>query len=424
MPNRRKKYANTISFLWQPAGYPVRWADSPDEVPPWDITRGFSITAGFHGYKARRNIGSYSIEELRKFLYYDPGDVDGPSFDKAYSWEPSSAPTEGYPRLVRRDCEDSASEIYRHEENVLGDLAPFGSDLYLDSWRAGNPAKILRRKIAFLAEKYGAPYRRDGNTLFAWLALLTYVNIHLTAAGALGNDLYGYEGMLLTLMNRYVKVRRRMAVGGANKLQGYAYPSLHHFTVESMNNGEVFRTDWQRLGPYRAQIHKDIQQIYKPIDGLVLFDTDQVELIQLGILLDKAFSVKEVVKSGASREEQDGAHSVNDLTEKQSLNRSMASNFRKSQGDRHFEWFSDSTQNTTGSDYRLTLTSDGLALECPIGLWVELKLSEVWRNSLPLRECEQCGTIFAPLTQGRKYCDRGGCADKSYQVRKKERSSS
>src|SRR5690554_1944239 len=86
--NKRISVSQSVSFLWlTETRYPVAWAHNPEEVPPWDPSRGFP----FHKPVVPTNLPrGNELEVLRNLL-------------KDNEWEPKPPPTDGYPRLVRVD---------------------------------------------------------------------------------------------------------------------------------------------------------------------------------------------------------------------------------------------------------------------------------------------------------------------------------
>ena len=169
------------------------------------------------------------------------------------------------------------------------------------------------------------------------------------------------------------------------------------------------------LSPHRKQVHQDVEEAFHSNDnGEFVPNLDQLELIQLGVLLDTAFEVQEDNRLVIEHDDKAAESATSDLESERRRNRIMASEFRRRQGTRLLNWFSAGMEKTDELDRRFALTLNGFTLECPVGLWVDFKLSELWRNDTPLRECEQCGTIFAPTTKRAKYCRRGGGRDKKY----------
>lgn len=397
--------------------YPVRWAGKPDDVPLWDASRGFSLTAAAECAAVREGISPFSVEHLRRMADNDYELYSLP--ERTEPWNPSPAPTEGYPRLVRSNCERIVLGTYRHDEDVLGELAPFGRDKYLDPWRAGKPATVLQRKIMEFAEKYGAPYRREENTLFAWLALLVHIDIHHTAVRALGKDVHGYEVMLSALDFRYEGVKDRIARKASKSLRGFADSSLFLPSIEPFQTGEGYRTDWEQLDPWHEEIFQDVEAIFGSYeDEYFAPDLDELELMQLGFLIDTALKIEAAEDLHISQEEEVEKVVYDEAERKKTLSRKVAKELRRKIADGLLASFSERIQDTRDLDHQLAMTSDGLVLKCPVGVWVDFKLAQLWRNNIPLQECEQCGAIFAPLHKGGKYCKGGGCRDKSYRERK------
>ncbi len=195
---RVKNNAQTISFFWSPFGYKARWADSPEDVPIWDLSRGFPLSVGMDSAPATALKVGDQLELLRTLLHH--GHVAYK--DSAATWEPLPPPAKGYPRLVR-DTDKKVTGFFRTTEDVIGDIGTLAK--YILAWRADDPVEILKRKILELNEKYGAPYgvkenARTHNTLEAWLCLAVIVNVHLRAMHEF--KVLGYELMVNGLESR------------------------------------------------------------------------------------------------------------------------------------------------------------------------------------------------------------------------------
>ena len=75
--------AQTVSFFWAPYSYKVRWVETPEDVPVWDVSRGFPLTVGMDSGSVDKV--SSQLELLRKLLKL--GHVAYK--DTAATWEPS-----------------------------------------------------------------------------------------------------------------------------------------------------------------------------------------------------------------------------------------------------------------------------------------------------------------------------------------------
>lgn len=192
------KYAHkSISFFWCSPNYPVKWIDTPDEVPVWDTSRGYP-----------------RWEEI-------PGDLSEVRSAKA-------PPVEGYPRLVRVPGIKKGSEDGRTHEN--DDVLNLLCALYPDAcrWREGKSVKKLKSDILELAEWYGAPYSDEDNTLEVWLMLIASTQTSLDVLRILDDVGYNFT-------RDYVEGRRKEIIESGKPLpDGY------------------FKTDAVTSGEYRA----------------------------------------------------------------------------------------------------------------------------------------------------------------------------
>lgn len=202
--NRSKGASKSICFLWVTKGYPVYWAESPEEVPAWDVSRGFPLSVGADLIKKVASNEMSEIKLLCSLLRYEPDYSDG-----AAVWTPSEAPSHAYkhayPRLVRASFAKRVIGDYRHDEDIIGEIAPLAQ--YVEGWRVEKPEraqknkaskesdgikKTLKNKILKLAKKYGEPHPGH-NTLAAWLSLIGRVNVHLKALYDLQIDQFGVQ---------------------------------------------------------------------------------------------------------------------------------------------------------------------------------------------------------------------------------------
>lgn len=217
--NRSEDASKSICFLWVAKGYLVYWAESPEQVPAWDVSRGFPLTAGADLIKGAASNGTCKIELLRSLLRYERDYLD-----KAAVWTPSEAPLHdykhAYPRLVRASFAKRVVGDYRHDEDIIGEIAPLAQ--YVEGWRVEKPertqknkaskerdeiGKRLKNKILKLAKKYGEPHP-GYNTLAAWLSLIGRVNVHLKTLYDLQIDQFGVQEIPEKLEERRKMIER------------------------------------------------------------------------------------------------------------------------------------------------------------------------------------------------------------------------
>ena len=170
------------SLIWGAKGYEAIWVETPEDVPPWDPSRGFPLEVGanvVHGAVQKKALKDLTgIEELRFLLKYDS------RYGRhAATWEPDPAPAECYPRLVRKDVARFANLYNRTQEDVTRDLHSLVKHVL--ELREGKPIDVLKSKILELNAKYGAPYSPRDNSLEAWLKLAIEVDVHLKAMARL-----------------------------------------------------------------------------------------------------------------------------------------------------------------------------------------------------------------------------------------------
>lgn len=167
--NRAENPAKTISFTWAPLVYPVRWAETPEEVPEWDVSRG----CPWHEWRPHERPPP-------------PGIKPSPY----PNWEVRPPPESGYPRLVRQSLKDQVRPRSRTRHDIISELAPLYR--YVEAWRCGKPVKVLKKKVLTLAGVYGAPDSDyEDTTLEAWLKVIAYVHTHVSALRDL--QVNGYE---------------------------------------------------------------------------------------------------------------------------------------------------------------------------------------------------------------------------------------
>lgn len=323
--------AQSISFLWSPYVYPFAWADTPDEVPEWDASRKPQAYAG----------DSYDMF---------PGMRDETVLE---------SPSE-YPRLV---CVDrnrklvSAGEESGPEELINELLALYP---YIRPWYSGKPVKVLRDKVLALANRYGAPYRREDNTLKAWLCLAAVVHGYM-----LGYELLQkleYEGMqaelndILDPVLKAIKDRPRRTKPFVFTNEG-ASPAEMELTVLSYLRflGGAYETRETRLSPWSVVVGNNNLSYRLGIAE------------HLHGMFGRAF-------------DRDHPMSPN-----------------------------------------LLVTSQAIFAQCSVSSWAYYRLAQVWRHGAEVRKCPVCGTLFAPARKNMRYCKRGTCAYKAHKQNQKAR---
>ncbi len=184
-----KSPQKSITFLWRVQPLPLRWADGPDEVPPWDVSRGFPLEVPMSyttapalevrtepGVTGARRAGDMltlgpdasEVDTLRPLLH---GHVD---FENtADTWEPGPPPATGYPRLVRADFTTFWTAEYADDTNLLGELTYLAG--FIPHWREGRRVARLKNAVLKLASRSGLSPVPHENTLESWLGLAAYV---------------------------------------------------------------------------------------------------------------------------------------------------------------------------------------------------------------------------------------------------------
>ena len=351
--NRVKHNAQTISFFWAPFGYKARWADAPEEVPIWDLSRGFPLSVGMDSAPSAAVKASNQLELLRALLRH--GHVDYK--DSAATWEPLPPPAEGYPRLVR-DTDKMVLGYFRTTEDVIGDIGTLAKDI--PAWRAGDPVKVLKRKVLELNEKYGAPYGVDENgrihnTLEAWLRLVVMVSVHTQAMHEF--KVLGYELMLNGLESK------RASLESQRVFDEEAYRRANE-AIEYTTPGKPF-------------------SVWSP-EAFMLRNLDEVERIEL-------LSTENLLRAAQDAQED-------------------AEAFRKRVADELYKTF----------NVNVTLDPEGVIIRESLHFWACHKLSQMWLHGAEVRACAACGQLFVPKRGNTIYC-KPSCADGRYRETDKGR---
>ena len=154
-------------------------------------------------------------------------------------------------------------------------------------------------------------------------------------------------------------------------------------------------------------------------------DLNRLELFQVGLLLETALSEKDKVGGLDELEpgelEKSEREQLNKLSKqvKDAIRTRVATMLTSMFSDDSANYRSSAAQDLYAAEWRFFLSPEGFALSCPVGVWVDYKLAELWRKNLALQACKQCGAIFAPTHGSALYCKGGGCADKALNVKKR-----
>ena len=360
--NRERSFGESIGFFWAPTAYPVLWADSPDEVPPWDVSRDFPKEVGA-GYKGRpQPEDPYKVEELRLYLC---DHVDYKNHTE--TWEPTPAPKSGYPRLVRASVKMMPlDQGYHQNDDVIGALAPLAK--YIQPWRENKPVKVLKKKILELANLYGPPGEANQNTLEAWLGLITFVDVHLSTL--LDFKLNGLEMMLGKLRDK----------------------------CDELENLKVVDEDATRRARKHAERKRDLSKYpFSAAPIIMLKDLDPIQHLEFGYTKELLSSYKLTAT---------GKHS--------------AQSYRTEVADNLFNLFNLLIEQRDW-DHQVKFAPWGTILKCPLKSWVVFKMSKLWRDEKPVKVCPVCGTLFLNTHANQKYCRGGTCAGKVYDSKRPNR---
>lgn len=316
--------AESINFSWKSIRFrtgSLRWADSPEEVPLSDVTRGYPLT--------QNPLWAVPLWENRH---------------KAVR----AAPKIGYPRIVRWDLFEPGQILQQDAPNILSEVRSV--EKYIFSGRQKNTSARKRDLILALAEKYGPPYHEDKNTLEAWLGLGAKINWHFWAHRILQTDGWlALEGEVLSTLQKY-------------GLDGEFEPDFTKRHLSARN--EVLQ--------YR-KVHKSLLQY-------------EIEKLSMLLLLKQAFHILADTKMWGDSEE--FRHTMAKLVSP------------------HITKDIQSGKRSTRS--YLELSYGRLSITCPVGVWTEFKLAEVWRNNLLLKVCVNCGRPFLPQRKHAIYCTKSG----------------
>lgn len=360
--NRAENDVQTICFFWVPLVYPVVWAETPKEVPEWDMSRG----CPWHkerpnGDKPHEYRITMDVRNNRVWREHNP------EWAKP-DWEVKPPPEDGYPRLVRQSLKDRVIPRSRTQHDILGKLAPLYR--HFEPWRAGKPVKVLRNEVLELAETYGAPTGRyESITLESWLKVASEVHTHIDTLRSLQLDGNCYELIRDDLLKRKVELdgKRRKLVD------------------------EDALREWRLNLAFRDE-------------------RDAVAKGEHAALAVFCSSIKDTDKRLAEDSEANGTMVFRKAVAQDLYNNGFGATLgRQDEGDKK-----------AFSEY-VTFTEFGIRVRCSVSHWVAYKLAELWRHGAQVRLCPVCGTPFAPTRRDTKYCPGGNCADGQYRKTEKGR---
>ncbi len=265
-----------------------------------------------------------------------------------------------YPRLVCLD--KSRKQIWAEPESgpeeLLNELLALYS--YIRPWRSGKPVKILRDKVLVLANRYGAPYRREDHTLKAWLCVAAVVHGYMLGYQLLQK--LEYEGMQVEFNDILEPVLKAL-----KDMPRRREPLV--FTNEGASPEEM-----------ELAILTQLRFL-----GIVYETKEKTPSAWLSIIGNSRLSYR--------------------LGIAEHLHRRFSAAF-----DEH---------NPLPAN--LTITSQGIIARCSVSSWAYYRLAQVWRHGAEVKTCPVCGTLFAPARKNMKYCRRGGCAYKAHKQNQKTR---
>ena len=151
----------TKIITWLPYRYAVRWAGGPDEVPEWDVSRGFHPK----DYVSRAELQHLGINDAEAFV-----DRLSQKFEQR---DVRDAPESGYPRVV------AAASILEPDQELKIRCVEVIAKLT----RYFNDERKLKHRILEAASVYG-PLETEGrpNDLIAWREAAKHAKFYLTLA--------------------------------------------------------------------------------------------------------------------------------------------------------------------------------------------------------------------------------------------------
>ncbi len=365
--NTVKTVTQTVSFLWAATGYEARWAEEPEDVPVWDVSRDFPLEVGME--RAPRFEMSSQLELLRYLLKV--GHVRYK--DTAASWEPLPAPDKNekpsrYPRLVRATLDHSFHGYFRTNENVLKDIGEVAKPKYITAWRDKKPVEVLKKKILKLNKKYGSPYGTEDNTLENWLKLIVKVQAHTKAFSLYRTD--GIDGLHRHLENRKTEIEAKRV-------------------IDEIATARVM--EFNRTSPAGEPSPESSNRPFEIRSTPVLsYDIDEVGRVELLEIENMLHAFQTAVQSD------DGDNAT--------FRRQVANNLYSTY------------------DLKVSLTADGIIAKAGLGFWVSHKLSEHWLYGGKPKACANpnCRQALTSKRPNSLYCS-DACKQAKYQASPKGR---
>jgi hypothetical protein len=189
----------TQTITWAPVRIPLAWADSPEDVPAWDISRGVPVELYAEvGDNVPNVMGEFPLSERHtreRFWLEDaheirlrPRAAPEPIY-AASAFEQSDYSRPSYPRLVctepytldRFDTPDTpVSQVTSRLTNYMGDLPRF-------------KVEALKVALAYSLLSDIHDYQEVensvvGDTLANWVSFAVFVRTHLTLARVLAEE--------------------------------------------------------------------------------------------------------------------------------------------------------------------------------------------------------------------------------------------
>ncbi len=194
--SNQKKHKKALEIGWLATPYEAGWAFTPEEVPVWDASRGFSLeqpagaTVYFYATEAERdaNLWQHNYGDYIYVRNVDTTDVWLHWFIQN-KWEPSPAPQSGYPRLVRKSYTDPIRQRDCSDVEILNLLVRLLRE------EPDSPNKWVMNEIAELNSLVGPVEASGNNTLKKWLDLAQLVRAHLKVRRVL--NLADYDEMIM-----------------------------------------------------------------------------------------------------------------------------------------------------------------------------------------------------------------------------------
>ncbi len=283
---------------------------------------------------------------------------------------------------MRASYEKPASESPQDGENILSELSMLYSDV--SAWREDKPVVKLKSDVLKLAEQYGAPYAPEDNTLENWLALSARVHTFLWAYKFL--SVSGAEALMAEVNTRLdtIKVTAREFI---------RYTLDRSYKRNEPKYWDMSEQKHAYFGQVNIKVAKD--RIWEE------------EIAALEALTQESVNYARIKPDGSHLNKK---YKIYTTSHKYRLN--IADNFLLPRiGTREIH-------ENYGA--RIILRPDTIILSCPVSVWVDFKLAEVWRYGAEVRKCPICHSIFIRSRNNMKYCRRGTCAYKQHKLNKKE----